>query len=197
MSSGHPSAPMVVKGVESVGRMMGSTVFTEEDIMSELIEPAVENSSAHDPPENGPGPASTAQTPANGSAGQSPPPVAGGAQATASDFPCPVSLTTDQVLIWDEDDLPQKNYRALGERLDASGDLFRQPTYGSGLLLASSQPNIEPVLINTPRRLASVTADRVRVRVLKGGNTKSNSIPSSHLNTMLGSKVFLHTPAGR
>jgi hypothetical protein len=95
------------------------------------------------------------------------------------------------VLIWDEDDLPVNNYVALGRRLAAAGDLYRRPAYGGGLLLASPQPNIEPVIIDEGARLASVIADRVRVRVLRGGNTRGNHVPAAHLTTLLHSELFL------
>jgi hypothetical protein len=38
-------------------------------------------------------------------------------------------------LIWDEDEQAADNYKALGDRLAKSNDLFRRPGYASGLLL--------------------------------------------------------------
>src|SRR5262249_38147092 len=92
---------------------------------------------------------------------------------------------------WDEDDLAINNYRGLGERLPAAGDLYRRPGYASGLLLASPQAHIQPVVINTGNPLAAVTVDRVRVRVVQGGHSKGSLIPAAHRNTMLQSEVFL------
>lgn len=83
------------------------------------------------------------------------------------------------------------NYRALGQRLAATGDLYRRPGYASGLLLASERSNIDPVVIDDARRLAAIVVDRVRVRVMKGGKSSSTRIPASHLGTMLVSEGFL------
>ena len=39
------------------------------------------------------------------------------------------------LLIWDEDEQAADNYKALGDRLAKSNNLFRRPGYASGLLL--------------------------------------------------------------
>jgi hypothetical protein len=94
-------------------------------------------------------------------------------------------------MIWDEDDLAVKNYLELGRRLAGAGDLFRRPGYASGLLLASDQPNIEPAVIDTGQRLAGIVVNRVRVRLVKNGNTGGNHVPMQHLKNMVISEVFL------
>lgn len=107
------------------------------------------------------------------------------------DYPTPPALLNTEVLVWDEDDFPANNFVALGRRLAAAGDIYRRPNYAGGLLLASDQPNIDPVVIDTGCRLGAIIADRLRVRVLKAGNTRGNRIPSAHLKTMLSSEAFL------
>src|SRR5262249_34273023 len=108
-----------------------------------------------------------------------------------SDYPTPLALVDEDELVWDEDDLAVNNYVTLGERLADAGDLYRRPGYASGLLLASLQANIEPDPIVTGNQLGAVIADRVRVRVVKNGNSRGTVIPAAHLNTMLHSEVFL------
>jgi hypothetical protein len=71
--------------------------------------------------------------------------LASPAPSTASDYPTPRAISDDRELVWDEDDLALDNYRAVGRRLADTGDLYRRPDYGSGLLLASPQPNIDPM----------------------------------------------------
>lgn len=109
----------------------------------------------------------------------------------SSDYPTPHSVLAADVLEWDLDAQPIQNYRALGQRLAAAGDLYRRPGYASGLLLAADTPNIEPVIVDNARRLGAIVVDRVRVRVVKGGKTKGAVIPAGHLSTMLASEVFL------
>jgi hypothetical protein len=117
----------------------------------------------------------------------SPPPR----RAPSRTTPAPRAISDGRELVWDEDDLALDNYRALGRRLAAAGDIYRRPGYAGGLLLAPERPNIEPTVIDSSRRLASIVVDRVRVRVLKGGNTRGNRIAANHLSTMLGSEAFL------
>src|SRR5208283_4840285 len=50
------------------------------------------------------------------------------------DYPRPLALVDREEFIWDEDELPQLNYPALGQRLAAAGDLYRHPGYANGLL---------------------------------------------------------------
>ena len=108
-----------------------------------------------------------------------------------SDYPTPTALADQVEVVWNEDDHPIDNYVRLGQHLAAIGDLYRRPGYANGLLLASQQPNIEPVVIDKGSRLASVIMDRLRVRCIKCGNSKGNHVPSNHLNTMLATEAFL------
>lgn len=108
-----------------------------------------------------------------------------------SDYQRPLALCNKKELLWDEDAPPIENYMKLGQNLAAAGDLYRQPGYASGLLMGSSQPNIEPVPINKGSRLASIIIDRVRVSVTKNGNSRGNQIAMHHLNTMLATEAFL------
>src|SRR5262249_39433645 len=108
-----------------------------------------------------------------------------------SDYPTPLALVDEKELVWYDDDLAVNNYVALGDRLAAAGDLYRRPGHASGLWLASNEPNIEPEVIVTGDRLGSLIGDRVRVRVVKDGNSKGSSIPAAHLKMMLRSEVFL------
>jgi hypothetical protein len=109
----------------------------------------------------------------------------------AGDFPIPDAIMDESEFIWNEDASPVCNYELLGQRLSASGDLYRRPGYGAGLLLGSTRPNIDPEIIAKSGRLAAIIADRVRVRFIKAGNTRGNHIPSFHLSTMLASEAFL------
>jgi hypothetical protein len=115
----------------------------------------------------------------------------GSMEPAPSDYPTPHSVLDADELMWDEDAQPVENYRALGQRLAATGDLYRRPGYASGLLLASDKPNIDPVVIDDASRLAAIVVDRVRVRVFKAGRSRGTRIPASHLGTMLVSEVFL------
>jgi len=108
-----------------------------------------------------------------------------------SDYPAPQSIVNKKEYIWDEDDLAINNYRGLGERLAAAGDLYRRPAYAGGLLRALARPDVEPVVIDAGKDLASIIVDRVRVRVIKGGNTRGTLIPAAHLDAMLHAEVFL------
>jgi hypothetical protein len=108
-----------------------------------------------------------------------------------SDYPPPRAIHDEALFYWNEDDLTVNNYATLGKRLAAAGDLYRRPGYASGLLLAPKQPNLEPILIDTGKRLAAVIVDRVRVRIVNRGNSKGSWIPSGHLDTALCSEVFL------
>jgi hypothetical protein len=107
-----------------------------------------------------------------------------------SDYPTPAALSSDGHHIWNEDCDAADNYFALGLALAATGDIFRQPGYASGLLLGSPTEAVPPQEIVTGTRLASVIADRLRIRVLKEGRSRS-AIPACHLATMLNCEVFL------
>src|SRR6478752_6382541 len=72
------------------------------------------------------------------------PPVA--TTAASSDYPTPKSLVDKEEFVWDEDENAVDNYCALGKRLAATGDLFRRPEHAAGLIVASDQANIEPIV---------------------------------------------------
>ena len=93
------------------------------------------------------------------------------------------------LLIWDEDEQAADNYKALGDRLAKSNDLFRRPGYASGLLLLLDDG--KHAVISKGAELAPVIVDRVRVEVWKGGKKKGSKIAAAHLNTMLGTETFL------
>ncbi len=111
--------------------------------------------------------------------------------AVGQDYPIPRAFTTGQEFIWDEDLPAAERYRELGRRLAAVGDIYRRSRYAGGLLHCPPQANVMPRVIEAGRDLAPLIVDRVRVRVVKSGNTKGTSIPVSQLTTMLRSEAFL------
>lgn len=117
------------------------------------------------------------------------------ADETASVVKLPMSNTeppeneANADLLWNDDDPPAVNYDKLGVQLAESGDLFRRPQYGDGLVLLL--PDNKPFNINKGVELAPVIADRVRVRILKDGKPKGGQIAAAHLNAMLKSNAFL------
>ncbi len=92
--------------------------------------------------------------------------------------------------LWHDDEVAQLNYEALGRRLAQSGDLFRRPQLGSGLiqLLSSGKHRI----ITRGSDLYPVLVDRLKVSVMKEGKIKGSRINGSDLNAMLKSEVFLN-----
>jgi hypothetical protein len=111
--------------------------------------------------------------------------------APPPDFPPARAVWDRQVLDWCEDIPLVENAVALGKRLAEAGDLYRASGYAGGLILGSGFPNVPPTAIKDPALLASVIADRQRVRVLKDGDVRSNSVPIKHLKTLLRSEAFL------
>jgi hypothetical protein len=99
------------------------------------------------------------------------------------------SQTTGGVLVWSEDEPAGDNAAALGQRLASFNDLFRQPGYGSGLVLVP--PDGKYKLVSKGADLASIIMDRVPVAVTKGGEVKGNKIAAAHLNAMLHAESFL------
>jgi hypothetical protein len=95
----------------------------------------------------------------------------------------------EDVFIWDDDQPTEVNAIALGKRLAACGDLFRQPGYGDGLLLIP--PDGKPRLVNNETALDRAIADRVPVLIRKKGEIKGNQIPSGQRKTMVGIEKFL------
>lgn len=108
-----------------------------------------------------------------------------------ADYPMPRALRHPEALDWHEDAPLAENYAALGRALAAAGDLYRNPAYASGLLLAPPDPHVPPTPIADAGRLAAILADRVPVRVLKEGKVKGMAVPRGHLKTMLASEAFL------
>jgi hypothetical protein len=107
------------------------------------------------------------------------------------DYPEPAALRRPREFFWDDDAQPAVNYTGLGRRLAATGHVYRNPGYGDGLLLASSDGRVPTMPIRDAATLASIIADRVPVRILKGGKDKGTTIPSGHLRTMLRAESFL------
>lgn len=95
----------------------------------------------------------------------------------------------NDLLIWNEDVPPAKNYIALGARLAAGGDLFRKPDYGSGVILLL--PGGTPRQITKGTDLAPIIVDRVPVQIIRGGKTRGSMIPAKHLSAMLQAESFL------
>ncbi|NLY01167.1 MAG: hypothetical protein GXY83_34175 [Rhodopirellula sp.] len=95
----------------------------------------------------------------------------------------------ESVFLWDEDLPPAANYEALGERLAACDDLFRNPLHGEGLRLIL--PDGKSKLITKGADLAPVIVDRVPLLVVRDGKTKASMVPAAHLNAMLQAEKFL------
>ena len=95
----------------------------------------------------------------------------------------------NEVFIWNDDDPPAINYAALGKRLAASDDLFRNPAYANGLILLLPGGKSKPVTKGAD--LAPIIVDRVRVTVERDGKSKGGMIPSAHLGAMLLAETFL------
>ena len=101
----------------------------------------------------------------------------------------PVAPVADNDLVWDEGCCAADNYRALGERLAESGDLFRRSAYDGGLLLVL--PDGGHRRITRATELAAIIVDRVRIWISKDADRKGGSLPAGHLNAMLQSMSFL------
>lgn len=91
--------------------------------------------------------------------------------------------------IWDDGKVAKVNYEALGKRLALSGDLFRSPRHGSGLIQLLS--SAKHATISKGADLLPVIVDRVRVLVMKEGKVKGSRINAADLNAMLRSEAFL------
>ena len=116
---------------------------------------------------------------------------AGGQSAAGGLFPPPAALARAEPFVWDDGRPDVENYAALGRRLAATGDLYRTPEHGGGLLHVPDAPGAAAVPVRTARQLAPLVVDRVRVQVVRGGKTWGGRIPAAHLNTMLASEAFL------
>lgn len=82
-----------------------------------------------------------------------------------------------------------KNYRLLGQRLAATGGLYRHQTDGLGLIQVL--PSGQTRTITTGGHLAPLIADRVPMRVLRAGRVVSELPTAAHLAAMLRSEQFL------
>ncbi len=91
--------------------------------------------------------------------------------------------------IWDDGEVARVNYQALGQRLAKSGDLFRNPSHGGGLVQLLS--NGRTASITKGADLFPVIVDRVNVLVVKNGDVKGSRINSADLNAMLKCEAFL------
>lgn len=108
-----------------------------------------------------------------------------------SEYPEPRSLSEEaETLDWDEDGPLAEIFRRAGRTLRRCGDLYRGG-YASGLVLASRHPSVPPTTVRDPASLASIIADRIKVRRLKDNKLRGTSVPPSLLTTMLGSEAFL------
>ena len=93
-------------------------------------------------------------------------------------------------LTWNEDHLLRESYKELADRLRPSGDLFRNPFYGSGLILAL--PDGGSRVVTKGADFWPIIVDHgISVRVVKNGKNKSREIPPAHLDTMLKTELFL------
>jgi hypothetical protein len=101
----------------------------------------------------------------------------------------PTSPAKHKVFVWREDRPLAENYSRLGKRLAASGDLYRSPVYGGGLLQVL--PNEKHRVVTSGLELAPVIVDRVPVWVVKEGKKVGRRIGISDLSTMLRSENFL------
>ena len=114
------------------------------------------------------------------------------------DYPTPRAVGKRDVYDWFEDSPAVDNFAGLGRELAGSGDLYRNPAYAGGLLLALPGAHIPPTPITDPATLDAVITDRQRVRVIKGGNIKGSSVPRRSLRTMLAQRGLPPAvPAGR
>ncbi len=109
-------------------------------------------------------------------------------QPPSNGVPSPQS--NDGLFIWNDNDPPAANYMGLAKRLVASGDLFRSPAHGNGLVLVLPGGKSKPVLKGAD--LAPLVVDRVAVRVMREGKNKGGMIPSTHLGAMLQAETFLN-----
>ena len=92
--------------------------------------------------------------------------------------------------IWDDGIVAKVNYEALGKLLAVSGDLFRSPQHGGGLIQILS--DTKHATISKGVDLLPVIVDRVAVLVVKDGKVKGSRINAADLNAMLRSKAFLN-----
>ena len=112
----------------------------------------------------------------------------------APDYPTPpalLALLGASTFDWFDDRPVVENFAALGRRLALAGDLYRAGPYAGGLLLASPDPHIPPAPVTDAAALTPIILDRLRVRVLKGGNVTGRAVPDRWLKAMLRCESFL------
>lgn len=100
------------------------------------------------------------------------------------------STANEPDFIWDDGEVARVNYQALGQRLAESGDLFRNPSHGGGLVQLLT--NGRTASITKAADLLPVIVDRVKVLVMKDGKVKGSRINAADLNAMLKSESFLN-----
>lgn len=93
-----------------------------------------------------------------------------------------------KVFTWVVENGAAANYRRLGKRLAASGDLYR---HKDGHALLQVVPDGTTRLIFKGNQLAPVIVDRIKMVVSKGGKIVSELPTAFHLNAMLRSEKFL------
>ena len=122
-------------------------------------------------------------------------PLMNGLQSIAapvdSEYPTPRSIEEKVPFYWNDDIPPVETYVEFGKRLAVSGDFYRAPEYGGGLIRTPSNTHGTAKKITKGSELAPEIADRVRVAVIKKGKSAGGMPSSTHLNTMLGSEAFL------
>ena len=93
-------------------------------------------------------------------------------------------------LVWNEDHPLHESYEELADRLLPSGDLFRNPFYGSGLILAL--PDGESRVVTKGADFWPIIVDHgISVRVVRNGKNKGREIPTRTLDHMLKTELFL------
>ena len=91
-----------------------------------------------------------------------------------SDYPLPPALLKEaEVLVWDEDALLPETYAKFGKRLAATGDIYRNPNYASGLPRIQGISPVPPTPITDPRKFGAVprrprTGEGSQGRQIKG-----------------------------
>ena len=80
-----------------------------------------------------------------------------------------------EVLKWNEDDLPKVNYRNLGQRLANCDDLYRCPEYAGGLLVVLNDGDHRK--ITTGKALSPSSWIGCQCKYTKMGNQKAGEFP--------------------
>ena len=134
---------------------------------------------AVEPTEGSIGEPCSARRPATPESSEATPPADQAPVDAVTDYPKPQVLSDPEEFVWDEDDPLVDNFQDLGIRLAKCGDLYRVPSYASGLVFAPEHGNVPVMSINTPHKLAAVISDMIRIRVTKGGKNRDTSFHQS------------------